>query len=153
MTHEFTHVVEAEQAGLSLDWKRSIAHTIFAEGLAMRVTQQLHPGQPDKVYTGEFTPGWLARAEAQRALILADIAPHLAASDAETVMRYTMGTGGAGLEREAYYTGWLVINDLLAHGWTFPRLARVKDEAMVGIVNESLQRLAKDGPHLYSGPF
>ena len=27
LTHEFTHVVEAEQAHLSLDWKRSIAHT------------------------------------------------------------------------------------------------------------------------------
>jgi hypothetical protein len=43
-------VVEAEQAHLSLDWQRSIAHTIFAEGLAMRVTQHLHPGLPDKDY-------------------------------------------------------------------------------------------------------
>ena len=32
MTHEFTHVVEAEEAGLSLDWKRAVAHTIFYRG-------------------------------------------------------------------------------------------------------------------------
>jgi len=70
-----------------------------------------------------------------------DVMPHLAASDSETVMRYTMDKGGAGVEREAYFAGWLVVGDLLEHGWTFPRLARVKDEEMVGLVGESLGRL------------
>jgi hypothetical protein len=143
LTHELTHAVEAEQANLSLDWKRSVAHTIFAEGLAMRVTQKIHPGQPDKKYVGEFTPNWFARAEQKQAAILADIAPHLAESDSSAIMRYTMGTGGAGVEREAYLAGWLVIGDLLAHGWTFPRLARVGDPQMTGLVSESLARIQK----------
>jgi hypothetical protein len=141
LTHEFTHVVEAEQANLSLDWQRSIGHTIFAEGLAMRVTQQLRPGFAEKTYVGEVTPDWLARAQARRKQILADIAPHVAESDSDAVMRYTMGTGGAGVEREAYYAGWLVIGDLLEHGWTFSRLARVTDDQMAKTVSESLNRL------------
>ncbi|HET6170198.1 MAG TPA: hypothetical protein VFE01_08455, partial [Terracidiphilus sp.] len=143
LTHEFTHVVEAEQANLSLDWKRPVAHTIFAEGLAMRVTQQIHPGQPDKEYVGEFTPNWFARAKQKQGAILADIAPHLAESDSSAIMRYTMGTGGAGVEREAYLAGWLVIGDLLANGWTFPRLARVTDSEMPALVSASFARIQK----------
>jgi hypothetical protein len=141
MTHEFTHAVEAEQAGLSLDWRRSISHTMFTEGLAMRATQAMHPGQADVVYVGEFSPGWYARAQAKQAQILADIAPHLAEDSSEAVMRYTMGQGGAGVEREAYYAGWLVIGDLLNHGWTFSRLARVTDPEMTKLCADSLARL------------
>jgi glycine/D-amino acid oxidase-like deaminating enzyme len=47
MTHEFVHVVNAELAHLSPGWRRTIAHTIFTEGLAMRATQSLQPWQPD----------------------------------------------------------------------------------------------------------
>ena len=146
MTHEFTHVVEAEQAHLSLDWRRSIAHTIFAEGLAMRVTQHLHPGLADKDYVGEFTPNWFARAEAKRHIILGDILPHLDDSSPDSVMRFTMGTGGAGLEREAYYAGWLVIGDLLQRGWTYARLARVSEDQMTRIVSDSLTHLLNGHP-------
>ena len=49
LTHEFTHVVEGEQAQLSFGWERSIAHTIFTEGLAMRATQKLHPDHPTRL--------------------------------------------------------------------------------------------------------
>ncbi len=141
LPHEFTHVVEGEQAHLSFGWERSVAHTIFTEGLAMRATQKLRPGLPEKTYVGEFTPNWFARAASKRSEILADIAPHLEQSDAKAVMRYTMGTGGAGVEREAYYAGWLVIGDLLDHGWAFPQLARVKDAEMASAVKTSLDRL------------
>ncbi len=141
MTHEFTHAVEAEQAGLSLDWRRSIAHTIFTEGLAMRTVQAIHPGETDAAYIGEMTPGWYAKVLAKHAEILADIAPHLTEDSSDAVMRYTMGQGGAGVEREAYYAGWLVIGDLLNHGWTFPRLARVSDADITKLCAESLARL------------
>lgn len=144
LTHEFTHAVEAEQAHLSLDWKRSIAHTIFVEGLAMRVVQSLHPGRRDEEYVGEFSPHWFARSMGERENVLADIYPHLSASDPDTVMRYTMGKGSVGIEREAYFAGWLVIGDLLNHGWTFPRLARVTDDDMVALVGDSLKRMLKN---------
>lgn len=58
-------------------------------------------------------------------------------------MQYTMGEGGAGIDREAYYTGWLVIAELRQQGWTFPRLARVKDDDMTRIVRESIDRLER----------
>jgi hypothetical protein len=77
LTHEFTHAVEAEQAGLSLEWKRSIAHTIFVEGLAMRVVQAIHPGLSDADYVGELSPQWFARSMAHREAILKDVYPHL----------------------------------------------------------------------------
>ena len=144
LAHEFTHAVEAEQAGLSLDWKRSLAHTIFAEGLAMRVVQALHPGGKAEEYVGEFSPHWFERSLEKRQAILRDLAPHLGADNPDTVMLYTMGIGGVGIEREAYFAGWLVVGDLLQHGWTFPRLARVKDEQMVALVDESLRRQQLD---------
>ncbi len=143
LMHEFTHVVEAEEAGLSLDWNRSLAHTIFAEGLAMKAVQDLHPGQPDAQYVGEMSPNWFARCSANRAAILADLKPHLASSDSDTTMRYTMGKGSLGLEREAYFAGWLVIGDLLHNGWTFPKLARVKDQEMVRLVANSIDHLQR----------
>lgn len=141
LTHEFTHAVEAEQAHLSLGWQRSVAHTIFVEGLAMRVVQHLHPGGKPEEYVGQFSPDWFAKSVARQSDILQDISPHLEASDSDTVMRYTMGKGSVGIDREAYFTGWLVVGDLLNHGWTFPRLARVTDSQMVAIVERSLRRL------------
>ena len=56
-------------------------------------------------------------------------------------MLYTMREGGAGVEREAYYAGWLVIGSLLHDGWTFRNLARVTDQEMVGLVDGSVARL------------
>ena len=141
MTREFTHAVEAEQAGLSLDGRRSIAHTVFTEGLGMRVTQAIHPGLSDATYVGEMSSGWYARAQAKNAAILVDIAPHLAEDSSDAVMRYTMGQGGAGIDREAYYAGWLVVGDLLDHGWTFAKLARVPDADMAKLCAESLARI------------
>jgi hypothetical protein len=144
LAHEFTHVVEAEQSGVSLDWTRSIAQTIFVEGFAMRATQALQPGKPDAQYVGEVSPNWFARCTDLRQEILRDLRPHLTNSDSDTVMRYTMGKGGAGVEREAYYAGWLVVGDLLQAGWTFPKLARVQESEMAPLVDASLGRLLSE---------
>lgn len=141
MTHEFTHVVQAEQSGLSLDWKRSLAHTIFAEGLAMQAVHRLHPELTDAQCVGEVTPGWFDRAKALRHQIIADTLPSLDASDNDTTLRFTMGRGPAGIEREAYFAGWIVIGQLLQQGWTFPRLARVKEAELVGLVRTTLLEL------------
>lgn len=137
LTHEFTHVVEAEVGGISLDWERSIAQTIFVEGLAMRAVQRLEPGGTDASYT-EFRPGWFAECSARRDAILRDLQPHLQNEDPASVARYTMGQGGAGVEREAYFAGWLVVGDLLQRGWTFPKLARLDAAAMKALVAEEI---------------
>ncbi len=147
MTHEFAHVANAELAHLSLGWRRTIAHTIFVEGLATRAAQRLHPGRPDSSYTGEFSKDWLARCEGMRERILADLEPHLASDDPDLVMRYTMGKGGAGIEREAYYAGWLAVGEMLTNGATFPQLARMDDAAILAAVRKELhapERAKKD---------
>lgn len=141
MAHEFTHVVQSEQAGVSVTWQRTIAQTVFAEGLAMRVTQRLFPGLPDKEYVGEFSPNWFARASERRTAILSDVGAHLAESSDDAVFRYTMGIGPAGVEREAYYVGWLVIGDLLRHGWTFDSLCRADQTAINELTREAIGRL------------
>jgi len=42
----------------------------------------------------------------------------------------TIGPGPAGLEREAYYAGWLVVGDWLAHGMSFSEIARIPEKEM-----------------------
>jgi hypothetical protein len=43
--------------------------------------------------------------QAKQEDILNDIAPLLMDSNSDAVMKYTMCKGGAGIDREAYYTG------------------------------------------------
>jgi hypothetical protein len=45
----------------------------------------------------------------------------------EDVMRFTMGTGPAGVEREAYYAGWLVVGHWLRQGMTPAEIARIRE--------------------------
>ena len=48
----------------------------------------------------------------------------------EDIQRFTIGPGPAGLEREAYYAGWLVVGDWLAHGMSFSEIARIPEKDM-----------------------
>lgn len=112
LTHEFTHVVNAQLAHLSLNWQRSIAQTIFMEGLAMRLTQQLVPGRPTWQYV-THDPRWFPLCRARQRAILRGIRPYLTASDSATVERFTFGRGTTGIQREAYCAGWAVVGDLL----------------------------------------
>jgi hypothetical protein len=119
----------------------------FCKLLAIAAASKTVPSRlPDKDYVGEFTPNWFERAEAKRHTLLDDISPHLDDSSPDSVMRFTMGKGGAGIEREAYYAGWLVIGDLLQRGWTYPRLARVTDDQMTRIVADSLTHMLNGRP-------
>lgn len=142
LAHEFTHAVHHRLAGFSEGWERSIARTLFAEGLAMRVTQALFPDLPGESFV-EHRPGWLAEAESRREEILRGILPALRARDSETVMRFTMGRGATGIEREAYYAGWIVLDHLLQRGWTLADLARLSEEEIPGVVETAIRELLR----------
>jgi hypothetical protein len=45
-------------------------------------------------------------------------------------LRFSIGHGPAGLEREAYFAGWLVVGDWLAHGMSFSEIARIPEKEM-----------------------
>ncbi len=45
-------------------------------------------------------------------------------------LRFTIGPGPAGLEREAYFAGWLVVGDWLTRGMSFSEIACSPEKEM-----------------------
>lgn len=147
LPHEFTHAVHIVTAGLPGTWERSIAELVLQEGLAMRTTAALVPGHPPAAYAEVVstlaTPDWFRRCVEREVAILGGIREHLADRSSEAVARFTFGTGTTGLEREAYYAGWVVVGHLLDQGWTLANLAHAPVEAMVALIDEAIRsRLA-----------
>jgi hypothetical protein len=143
MTHEFVHAVQISMGTNSGGWVRSIGETALAEGLAMRVTQHLYPRLPlTSVVEVSSEPGWLKRAEALRPSVIADVRKLVASADPGDVLRLTMGTGPSGIDREAYYAGWLAVGYLLQHGMTFADIARIQEREAPAKIAEALDALA-----------
>jgi hypothetical protein len=140
MTHELTHAVHIAMGSFAGGWVRSIGTTVLTEGIAMRVAEKLFPGRPAKEFV-ELTPGWLDQATKRRSEILRGIRPYLQSEKSEDVMRFTMGRGPSGLEREAYYAGWEVVGYWLNHGMSFARIARIPEKEMPGRVAEAIDAL------------
>jgi hypothetical protein len=140
MTHEMTHAIQIGMGSFSGGWIRTVGTTVLTEGLAMRVTQKLNPDVPSTEFT-EGRPGWLAEADSKRIAILKDVQGVLSSKGADDVMRYTIGKGQAGIEREAYYAGWLVVGYWLEHGMSFADIARIPESDMPDRVGEAIQKL------------
>jgi hypothetical protein len=138
--HELAHAVHLATAHLPGGWERSIAQTVLSEGVAMHVAKRVRPGLPDAAYT-EYHPGWLREADARRPAILAGIRASLDARDGATVAKYTVGAGSTGLEREAYYVGWLVVGHLLDHGMSLADVARIPVERMPTVVGDAIDTI------------
>ncbi len=126
MAHEFTHAVQISMGTMAGGWVRTVGETVLAEGLAMRTAQALYPDRPAASFVA-LAPGWLARCDARRDRILGDVRTALPSSRSDDVMRFTMGTGPAGVDREAYYVGWIVVDWWLHHGLTLADIARIPE--------------------------
>jgi hypothetical protein len=59
----------------------------------------------------------------------------------EDVIRFTMGKGPSGIEREAYYAGWAVVGYWLEHRMTFAEIARIPGKEMPRRVGETIDTL------------
>jgi hypothetical protein len=140
MTHEMTHAVHISMGSFSGGWIRTVGTTVLTEGLAMRVTERLNPELPSTAFV-EGRPGWLAEADSKRSSILKDIQGVLSSNSSDDVLRYTIGRGQAGIEREAYYAGWLVVGYWLDHGMTFGDIARIPEAQMPARVGDVIQKL------------
>lgn len=128
MTHEFVHAVQISIGTMSGGWQRSIGETALAEGLAMRVTQHLYTHLPSTAFVETpDEPGWLAKADKLRPKIFADVRDSLASSKSDDVLRFTMGVGPSGIDREAYYVGWEVVGYWLSHGMSYADIARIPE--------------------------
>lgn len=139
MAHESTHAVHMLMSGQTGAWERTIAETIIQEGLAMYVSREAVPGNPDPYYIGP--PQWWGKAEPAREQILAGIRADLARSDSDTVTRYTMGQGNTGLMREAYAAGWWVVGQMRSDGMTLAQIAKLRSDALPGMVDAAIGKL------------
>ena len=52
-----------------------------------------------------------------------------------------MGTGTTGLQREAYYVGWHVVDYLMTHNHPLAAIARIPAEEMEQVVQASIRAL------------
>lgn len=143
MAHEFTHAAHIAMGSSSGGWIRTIGATVVGEGLATRVTEHLFPGRVAGII--EYSPGWLAAANQRRTEILRNLKPYLASDKSEDVMRFTMGKGASGLEREAYYAGWEVVGYWLKQGMSFADIARIPEKDMPARVAEAIDAILAPG--------
>jgi len=128
MAEEFTHAVRIEIGADAGGWVRTVGETALDLGLALRVTQHLYPDRSTASFLEIASEsGWLAKAKANRSAVLRDVRTAVASDRSEDVMRFTMGKGPSGLDREAYYAGWVVVGYWLQHGMTFAQIARIPE--------------------------
>lgn len=138
--HELTHAVHIALGALEGEGAQSVAASALSEGLAMHASRVLVPGARVERYV-EIAPGWLREANGMQRQIYESIRPQLARDDADTVDRLTMGHGNTGLEREAYYVGWKVVELWLSEGRSLAQIARIPAPQVVAEVDAAIGRL------------
>ncbi|MGH2443590.1 MAG: hypothetical protein ACRDFX_10565 [Chloroflexota bacterium] len=137
LTQEFVHAVQMDIDHLHNGFAAPLGETVLTVGLAMRATQALLPGRPTSLYTWRDSD-WLARCDAHKREILSGMLPYLARSDEANTTRFTFGTGTTGLSSEAYCAGWVLVGNLLRHGYTFRSLARMKERRMAAFAHAAI---------------
>jgi hypothetical protein len=143
-SHEMAHGVHTELAGLRGEWYRSLGQMVLGEGLAMRVAAALYPGRDPWAYTGGGE-GWYREAQSREIEILRGVLTRSDNATPRVLDRFTVGTGPAGMRREAYYAGWALVGHLLENGWTLPGLARVPRGFMGRVVDRGLSEMLGEG--------
>lgn len=138
--HEMTHAMHISIAGLSGGWERTIGTTVFQEGLALHVVRETAPDREVREIV-EVSDGWYDEVRRRHAPVLRGIVPDLAKKDGQTVFKYTMGSGNTGLEREAYYAGWVVVEHLRAKGRSLESLARIPEAEMPKVVGDAIAEI------------
>lgn len=127
LVHELIHLVHSETANFKMQWERSVASIIMTEGLATQLSKYLVPGYQDELYIEFQKNDWLQECRRNETQILKGILPDLKEKDSEKVFKFTMGTGTTGIEREAYYVGWRVIESMLGEGWSFLEIGQTQE--------------------------
>lgn len=146
LPHELTHIVHGVNAGMSLNWERSLASLVLQEGVATRVTQALVPGLSAEEYLMEQEPGWLADCIRNEHVILQAVSDNLTARDSAVLERFTLAQGPAGVTRAAYFAGWKIVGELLAAGSSLAELSKVPEGEMPAVISTALERLVVGSP-------
>lgn len=137
--HELTHLVHSKTANFKTQWERSVASIVITEGLATQLSKCLVPGYQDELYIEFQKNDWLQECRRNETQILKGILPDLKEKDSETVFKYTMSTGTTGIEREAYYVGWRVIECMLEEGWSFFEIGQIQEQEFEKIAQKYIK--------------
>lgn len=140
LAHELTHTVHLQLAHVKNAFGAPVGETMFLEGLAMRTSEQVVPGLPEKSYVEMPTDrGWLANCYAKKDAVISAIAADLDKSGRDIAMKYTFGDGNTGMHREVYCAAWIVMGKLLKTR-SLAQLARIPEDRMVETMREALKR-------------
>jgi hypothetical protein len=139
LVHELTHAVHHSRgcANITSGYEQSLPELVLSEGLAMRVTERLVPGQPSIHYIAG-SQAWLDSANGRRTEILKGIHQHILDAGAATAQRFTFGTGTTGLGREGYYAGWLVTGALLDSGVSLHEMATTSSAQLPTLITRGI---------------
>lgn len=130
LAQEFAHAVQIDVDHLQNGFDSPLAETVLTVGIAMHATERVLPGHPASLYTWR-APEWLPKCLARSRAVLKGIEPYLSRAGSDNTTRFTYGRGSTGLESEAYCAGWVLIGDLLQHGYSYPALAKIPEKDMV----------------------
>ncbi|MCA1022614.1 hypothetical protein [Halobacillus litoralis] len=138
LIQELARVVHCRQSGLAPSHTRTLGQLIFQEGLAIHTTLEVleESGISDPYFSWDEES---CSREPNR--VMMNIQPHLHRTDYEALYSFTKGTGASGFEKEANYTGWLVIQHLLEQGRPLYELARIAPDEVDTLVERALLSL------------
>ncbi len=109
----------------------------------MHVTEKLNPGFGQEVYAASTTE-WIDSCHTKLPEVLADLRTHLNEEGAQAVSKFTFSKGSAGIEREVYCAGWVVVGDLLNTGHTYHDLAVMNRNGASDAVAAEFEKLSGD---------
>lgn len=137
--HEATHAVHHSSgcANITSGYAQSLPELVMSEGLAMRVTERLIPGQPSIHYIGG-SQAWLDSARQRRMEILNGVQQHISDRGSATAQRFTFGNGTTGLGREGYYAGWVIIESLLDGGISLHQMATTPSSQLAALIGQGI---------------
>jgi len=145
LAHEFAHAVHRHVAHLANGYVAPIGETLLMEGIAMHAAQQVRPGHEATAYTPGTVYGsaWLTTCEGSADAILTGIAPHLDSTNPETTAKFTYEKGTTGLNDELYCAGWVLVEHLLTHGYTYQQLVRVPEAKLPAFARGAIKGLER----------
>lgn len=138
LIQELTRVVHCCKSGLAPSHTRTLGQLIFQEGIGLHTAQTIM-AEKQGVDTELLWRHDKCSKEPNR--IMMNIIPHLSRKDYQALYSFTKGTGASGYEKEANYTGWIVVKSLLGQGMTKSELAALQKEDVDGFVGKSLYSL------------
>ncbi|MCA0983926.1 hypothetical protein LCL89_07610 [Halobacillus yeomjeoni] len=138
LIQELTRVVHCCKSGLAPSQTRTLGQLIFQEGIGLHTARAI---MEDKKGSGIELFWNHEKCTKEPNRIMMNIIPHLNRTDYQALYSFTKGTGASGYEKEANYTGWILIKYLLTQGKNLSELAAIPNTEVDRYIENSLYSL------------